>query len=233
MRSFKLKALRTITLLAVAVCAIALSVTPAFAQYYGSYRDTGGGIVSNQRWGFELTQMGGNLGFAPLTLKVTPAQTAVTTITTAQTLDTYPIPAGLMNSVGRILRVCFSGVYTSPGTTAPTLTFALKIGSSVTPITITSAAVSTTASTNMPFSGCYNVVTAAIGATGTDEAHGDLKVNVTANTPAAAAAVYLDTNTAVSSTYDHTAANTATLSIAASLTVTSAQLRMATWDLLN
>jgi hypothetical protein len=228
-----LKALRTTLFSVFAIlCVIAMS-TPGFAQAYGSYRDTGAGIISNQRWGFELLQMSGNLGFAPLTLKVTPAQSAVTSITTAQTLDTYSLPAGLMNSTGRALRVCFAGVYTSPGTTTPTITLALKIGSSVTPISVTSAAISSTASTNMPFQGCYTVVTAAVGATGTDEAHGFADVNVTANTPAAAAAHYLDTNTAVSSTYDHTAANTATLSIAASSSISSATLRLATWDLLN
>jgi hypothetical protein len=224
-----LKIFRTLTLLIVAIAAIS---TASFGQAYGSYRDTGGGIVSNQPWCFENTQLGGSLGCAPATLQLTGAQTALTTITTAQTMDSFSLPAGLMNSTSRTLQVCFAGVYTSPGTTAPTLTFALKIGSSVTPISITSAALSTTASTNMPFQGCFDVKTAAIGATGNDEAHGYADVNISANTPAAAVARYLDTNTAVSSNYDHTVANTAVLSIGASLTVTSAQLRYAKWTLL-
>lgn len=230
MRSSNLKALRTIIM---PILAIAMLAAPMFAQSYGSYRDTGSGILSNQPWCVEPAgQMTGSAGCAPVVLKVTPAQTALTTITTAQTLDSLTLPTGALNVVGRALRVCFDGVYTSPGTTAPTITVALKIGSSVTPISVTSAGVSTTASTNMPFKGCFVVSTAAIGATGTDEAHGELDVNITANTPAAAFAAYADTNTAVSSTYDHTASNTATLSIATSLTMTSATLRMATWELL-
>jgi len=226
------KVLRTIIMPVLAIAMLA-AAAPMFGQSYGSYRDTGSGIVSNQPWCLEPAgQMTGSAGCAPAILKITPAQTALSTITTAQTLDSLTLPAGVMNNVNRDLRVCFQGVYTSPGTTTPTITVALKIGSSVTPITITSAAISSTASTNMPFQGCYDVATAAVGATGTDEAHGYLDVNISANTPAAASTRYLDTNTAVSSTYDHTASNTATLSIAASSTVTSATLRWAKWELL-
>lgn len=216
------------------VAVLCLAVVSAFGQAnYGSYRDTGGGIVSNQPWCNENAQASGFLGCAGTLFQATGAQTALTTITTAQTMDSFALPAGIMNNTGRALRVCYTGVYTSPGTTAPVITVALKIGSSVTPVSISAAAISTTASTNMPFNGCFLVKTAAVGATGTDEAHGVLNMNITANTPAAAVATYLDTNTAVSSTYDHTVANTAALLISASLTVTSAQLRTATWELIR
>jgi hypothetical protein len=222
---------KTLFRVSVVLC---LLVAACFGQAnYGTYRDTGAGVVSNQPWCNEAVQAASYLGCANVLLKATPAQTALTTITTAQTLDSYALPAGLMNNTNRALRVCYSGVYTSPGTTAPVLTFSLKIGSSVTPVAITAAAISTTASTNMPFGGCFLVNTAAIGATGTDEAHGLLNINITANTPAAAVASYLDTNTAVSSTYDHTAANTAALLITSTLTLTSAQLRLATWELVR
>lgn len=216
------------------VATLCLLAIAAFGQSnYGTYRDTGSGVYSNQGWCNEATQSGPTLGCAPVLLKLTPAQSALTTITTAQTFDSYSVPAGVLNATGRALRVCYQGVYTSPGTTAPVITMALKIGSSVTPVSIAGAAISTTASTNMPFGGCFLVATAATGATGTDEAHGQLNMNISANTPAAAVASYLDTNTAVSSAYDHTVANTAALLISASLTVTSATLRSATWELVR
>jgi hypothetical protein len=165
-------------------------------------------------------------------LFVQSAQTALATITTAQNLFNQTLAKNTLNKLGRTLYISGSLIYTSPGTTAPTLTIALVLGA-VTLCSITTAALSTTASTNMPvqFSFLLNVV--STGAAATIEAHGQVTANISANTPAAAAVSYLDTNTAVSSAVDLTAANALKVTIAASLTVTSAQLRQLTVEVVN
>jgi len=160
------------------------------------------------------------------------AQTAVTSVTTAQSMYSLALPARIQNTVGRTLRICGYGVYTSPGTTTPTITIQLTEGG-ITPVAVTSAAVSSTASTNMPFQFCFDLTTAATGSSGTLEAHGQVSINISANTPAAAAATYNDTNTAVSSTLDLTAANTLAVQVAASSTITSVTLRQLTIELVS
>ena len=81
----------------------------------------------------------------------------------------------------------------------------------------------------MPFSFDFSLSVAAGGASAaTIEAHGEVKINITANTPAAAAATYLDGNTAVIGSLNLEQALTLAVTIAASLTVTSAQLLFAT-----
>lgn len=175
---------------------------------------------------------------AQTTLAVFPEQTAVTAVTTAQTLASLALNANLQNVLGRMLKVCGAGVYTSPGTTAPTLTLAVTEGG-ITPVSITTAGVSTTASTNMPFNFCFTIATAAISTaaspatTGTLEAHGVLSANITANTPAAAAASYLDTNTAVSSALNLFSSNTLAVTVAASSTMTAVKLLQMTVELVQ
>lgn len=160
------------------------------------------------------------------------AQTAVTSVTTAQNLATLALNANVQAVPGRTLRLCGYGIYTSPGTTTPTLTLQVAEGG-VIPVAITSAGISATASTNMPFQFCFDLTTVTASATGTVEAHGSFAVNITANTPAAAVATYADTNVAVSSTFNMFAANTLALQVAASSTVTSVQLRQLTIELVN
>ena len=177
----------------------------------------------------------GNSGIAQAhqtALATFSAQTAVTAVTTAQTMASVAMPANLQNFPGRTLRLCGYGIYTSPGTTTPTLTFQLTEGG-ITPVAITSAAVSSTASTNMPFQFCFDLTTVALGAAGTLEAHGELAINITANTPAAAMVTYGDTNTAVSSAISLFAANTLAVQVAASSTITSVQLRQLTVELVS
>lgn len=155
-------------------------------------------------------------------------QTALATITTAQNLISQALNAWLLNRVGRNLRIRGRGIYTSPGTTAPVLSFALNLGASAL-VTITAAALSTTASTNMPFEFDFLLSVAAAGASAASiEAHGKLALNITANTPGAAVATYLDTNTAVIGSLDLETAQTLTVTIASTLTLTSMQLLHAT-----
>jgi hypothetical protein len=154
-------------------------------------------------------------------------QTALTTITTAQNLISQALNSWLLNRVNRTLRIRGRGIYTSPGTTAPVLTFALNLGATNL-VSITAAALSTTASTNMPFSFEFSLsVAAAGGSAATIEAHGEVKLNITANTPAAAVASYLDGNTAVIGSLNLQQALTLALTIASTLSLTSMQLLFA------
>lgn len=160
------------------------------------------------------------------------AQSAVTSVTTAQTMASLAVNANLQNVAGRTVRICGYGVYTSPGTTTPTLTLQITEGG-ITPVAVTSAGVSSTASTNMPFNFCFDLTTVATGSSGTLEAHGAVAFNISANTPAAAQATYQDTNTAVSSAINLVQANTIAIQIAASSTITSVTLRQMTIELIS
>lgn len=176
------------------------------------------------------------LGQNPLTHQVAiasvSAQTAVTSVTTAQTMYSLALPANFQNVAGRTLRICGYGVYTSPGTTTPTITLQITEGG-VTPVAITSAGVSSTASTNMPFQACFDLTTVATGTSGTIEAHGQIAINISANTPAAAMTTYDDTNTAVSSAINLNSANTLAVQVAASGTITSVTLRQLTIEVIS
>jgi hypothetical protein len=159
-------------------------------------------------------------------LSVIPAQSALNTITTAQTLFTKTYGAGFLNVLNRTLLISGYLIYTSPGTTTPTISIALAIcGTTV--CTITTAGVSSTASTNMPIQFEFEVTVTTTGSSGAVEAHGNLAANISANTPSAAVADYADTNTATVSV-NLTSTQTVAATIAASSTISSAQLRLAT-----
>jgi hypothetical protein len=159
-------------------------------------------------------------------LAVIGPQTALTTITTAQNLISKVLGAGALNKLNRTLLIEGTLIYTSPGTTTPTISIAVTLGG-VTLCTITTAGVSSTLSTNMPIQFAFLLNTSAVGSAGTIESHGTVSANITANTPAAAVASYSDTNTAASSAVNLTTALTLLVTIAASSTITSAQLRLA------
>lgn len=156
-------------------------------------------------------------------IRVLAAQTALTAITTAQNLLTQVFAAGALNVLGRRVRVKGSLIYSTTSTNVATISLALKLGS-VTLCTITTAATNTAASTNLPIQFEFEFTTAALGATGTIEAHGRVDANI-GTAAAAAIASYLDTNVAVSSAVSLIAAETLALTIAASAAVPSAQLR--------
>jgi hypothetical protein len=164
------------------------------------------------------------------TLCTLGAQTAVTTVTTAQTIATCAMPTNAMNHGGtspRVLRVCGYGVYTTPGTTAPVPTFQIVIAG-VTQVAITTAALSTTASTNMPFQFCYDLTTVTLGTTGTLEAHGQLSIGIGANTPAAAETTYQDTNVLPSAATNLNTANSFLFQVSSTLAISSVQVRQLT-----
>lgn len=178
------------------------------------------------------------LGTMETALGTFNAQTAVTTVTTAQTMASLALNANAQNVLGRTIRVCASGVYTTAGTTTPTLTFSIIEGG-ITPWTVTTGATSATASTNLQWSFCTDITTAAISTaaspstTGKLEAHGLLRANVSANLPGAALTTYADQNTDVSSAINLFTANTLAVQVAASGTVTSVQLRQMTIEVVS
>lgn len=165
-------------------------------------------------------------------LMVLNAQTALTSVTTAQNLISKALNAGVLNKLSRTLYIQGSLIYTTPGTTTPTMTIAVTLGG-VTVCTITTAALSATASSNMPVQFGFYLTVAATGSSGTIEAHGFVNANISANTPAAAAQNYLDTNTAVSSAINLTNALTLNVTVAASSSINSIQLRLASIELEN
>ena len=165
-------------------------------------------------------------------LFIQTAQTALTTITAAQNFFNKTLAAGVLNKLNRTITINGAFIYTTPGTTAPVMTIALVLGG-VTLCSITAAALSTTASSNMPvqFSFTFNVV--STGSSGTIESHGFVNANISANTPAAAANTYNDTNTAVSSAVNLTSALALQIQISSTLAITSAQLRQLSIEITN
>lgn len=157
------------------------------------------------------------------------AQTALTTITTAQNLISQALSKGLLNKLNRMLRVRGTVIYTTVQTSF-TVTIALKLGA-VTLVTITTPAI-TNAQTagQLEFDFLFSV--AATGAAGTIEAHGSISVQGGSGLGVAVPR-YLDQNVAVSAAVNLTSALTLTTSIAAGAAMDSAQLRLASIQVLN
>lgn len=120
-------------------------------------------------------------------------------------LMSYPIGAGGLNVLGKGLYVWCAGLYTTAAVQTPTVTISVKIGSVTVLSTVSQA--TTAAQTNFPWNLECFINTAAIGATGTVEAHGILDILLGASATAPVSA-YNDANTAVSSAIDLTAAQT-------------------------
>lgn len=152
-------------------------------------------------------------------LNVQGPQAALTTVTTAQTMFSYTIPVGLQNILNKTFLVQGQAMF-SNGATTPAITIALKIGST----TLVSVVGANNANTNSnaPLNFGFTFQTTAIGATGTDEAHGWLENAVSAAWSAGVAvAAYTDGNNAASAAYDHTISNILTVTIAATAALTT------------
>lgn len=120
-------------------------------------------------------------------------------------LQTFALPAGVLNVVGKVLRFSTAGNYTTAGGQTPTIRIRAYLGS-VAVIDMISAA-TTAAATTMPWKAEGIIVCSAVGASGTVEAHGSLFLTL-GTTAAAAGAVYHDVVTAASSAIDLSAAQT-------------------------
>jgi hypothetical protein len=96
----------------VIVCLLALGGYMT-AQSYGSYRDTGGGLVSNQPFCNEVTQVGGSYGCAGVIVQnaVTTTAQAAANVNTAQNLVSTVLPANLLLKAGKTLTVKGGGTY--------------------------------------------------------------------------------------------------------------------------
>lgn len=233
-----------IAILAAAVAMLAPALSQA--QFAGVFNGPSTSVTCQASPGIYFDQQNGIVSacgtphtLQPLetTLGVFNAQTAVTTVTTAQTMASLALNANVQNVVGRTLRVCASGVFATAGTTTPTLTFSIIEGG-ITPWTVTTAATSATAATANQWHFCTEITTASISTsaspstTGTLEAHGLLAANIGA-TAGTALSTYADQSAAVSSAINLFTANTLAVQVAASGTVTSVQLRQMTIQLVQ
>jgi len=189
--------------------------------------------------GLILDQVGNNLYIFGLSariptllraaLKVLGIQTALTAITTAQTLLSYAFVAGNLNLIGRTILVSGDGIYSTTSANVATVTIALTLGG-VTLATITTTATNTAASTNLPFSFTFKATVAATGTSGTFTSNGSVKINL-GTAAATAITEFLATNSAVSSAVNLLTAETLLVTIAASAAVPSATLLNATVEL--
>ena len=190
--------------------------------------DKGALIADVQTPAVEMVDSQGNTHGMESTLLLLQAQTALTTITTAQTLFTLALLAGALNKTNRALRISGTIVFTV-GTGTPTSTIVLKLGT-VTLATITTAALQAVTNGQLTFEFLVSVATS--GSSGTLEVHGSVKTQLGASgTPAIAE--YLDVNTAVSSAVNLTAALNLVATLAASTTMSGATLRQALVELVN
>lgn len=156
------------------------------------------------------------------------AQTALVTLTTAQNLFSQTLNQGVLNKLKRTLRVAGSLIFTTAGT--PQITVALKLGA-VTLVSIQTPAIGN-AQTNGQINFEFWITIASTGAAGTLEAHGLIGVQG-GSSLAVAIPQYADQNVAVSSAVDLTSSLALAVTLAASSTVSSAQLRNAVVELVN
>jgi hypothetical protein len=185
-------------------------------------------IADVQTPAVEMVDMQGNTHGVESTLLLLQAQTALSTITTAQNLFTLAFLANALNKTNRALRVSGAVVFTvSAGT--PTCTIVIKLGS-VTLATITTAALAASTGGQIYFEFLLSV--AASGSSGTLECHGTVQAQLSTSL-GTALPQYGDQNTAVSSAVNLTSALTLAVTIAASTTMASAQLRQGLVEVVN
>jgi len=196
-----------------------VSVGPPQASQISGVQGTILDKVNNMLYTFGVGRVLALMQSAVLQLGI---QTALTAITTAQNLLSYTFGAGALNVAGRTFRVNGAVIFATTTANVASLTIAVKLGT-VTLATITTAATNTTAGTGLPINFDFTVTTATTGATGTLYALGGVKVDLN-SAPTGSTTEYLINNTAVSSAVNLTAAQTLTVTIAASAAVPSAQL---------
>lgn len=182
-----------------------------------------GSLIADVQSGIvDMVDMNGNVHTLGAALTLLQAQTALTAITTAQTLFTLALPAGALNKKNRALQIQGFILFTvSSGT--PTTTIAIKLGA-VTLFTVTTAALAASTNGQLFFDILISVV--STGAAGTLEAHGQVTAQLS-TALGTAVAQYQDQNVAVSSAVDLTSALNLVASIAGSGAIASAQLRQA------
>jgi hypothetical protein len=164
--------------------------------------------------------------------------TALATISTIQQAGEVQIPSGYLNFLGKSVRVCGEVASVPVGTAVPTYTLTLGPNFSTSPITLVSWTYAGTALTavNQVANFCAVMTTAATGATGTLEVHGNLTQAIasTGLPSSTTAAVITDGNTAASSTVNLTGPLVLAVTYAsATANTTSATLRQLTIEAIN
>lgn len=177
----------------------------------------------------ESVDQAGNARALQTAYQILQAAAALVTITTAQNLISQALQKGFLNKKSRTLRIRGFVVFTTVQTSFTT-TIALKLGA-VTLATITTPSI-TNAQAGAQLQFDFLMSVASTGSAGTIEAHGEIGVQG-GSAISAAVPRYQDQNTAVSSAVNLTAALTMTVSIAASAAMDSAQLRLASIEVLN
>lgn len=134
----------------------------------------------------------GTENVAQMRLAASGSQPPLSAITTAQTLVSYALNAGLLNRKGRKLMVRGKLVYNTTSANVATITIALTLGG-VTLCTITTAATNTAASTNLPVSFEFLLKVTSTGVAAAIFTHGEVKADI-GTAASTAIAHFLDSN---------------------------------------
>jgi hypothetical protein len=154
------------------------------------------------------------------TLQALGIQPALTNVTTERTLLSQTFGAGALNVVGRTIRVSGSLIYSNP-TGGAVITLLATLGGAG--ATISTAATSTTAASDMPINFSFTLTVAATGAAGSMVVVGNVNADI-GTSDTAAVATYLAPTAGTSGPTDFLTAQTLTVMIAASVSVPSVQL---------
>lgn len=186
-------------------------------------------IFDRQNGIAESVDQNGNARALSTILSLLQAQTALTTITTAQNLISVTLNKNAFNKKNRTVRVRGFIAYTTVQTSFTT-TIALKLGA-VTLLTITTPSI-TNAQTGAQMQFDFTLSVVSSGSAATIESHGEIGVQG-GSAISAAVPRYQDQNVAVSSAVNLTSSLALAVTIAASAAIDSAQLRFATIEVLN
>lgn len=206
--------MKTLSKVVAVLCLAFVGFLPAFAQAnYGTYRDSGSGIYSNQGWCNEVSAGTGTVtGCAPdvISSAYTTTAQATANVSTDQNLVAVALQPNQLLKVGKTLIVKGAGTYSLGA--ASTVAIKVKIcavsgcasGNVVTPCTWTTASNANTGVTSSFNFECVVGASTISGANSKVLGHGMAGVEVgAANT--AALAVFGDVTTAETAVLDLTA----------------------------
>lgn len=158
-------------------------------------------------------------------------QSALTTVTTAQTMFSVSIPANALNVVGKVLKIEGEAMF-SNGATTPAITITALLGST----TIFSCATAANANTNVSSPLLFNIAAAVTtaGSSAKVECHGTvLECYTAAWASGTLIQAFTDGSTGASSAFDSTGALTLTVKIAADAALTSVTPRLCIAQIIN
>lgn len=157
-------------------------------------------------------------------------QTALTAITTAQTLFSVPLSAGALNLVGRVLRVRGYVIFNTTAANVATITLVLKLGG-VTLGTIVTTATNTAALTGAPLEFDFLIAVTTAGSSGAVVVSGGVNVQLGATVGAALTPFALPAADVTG--INLTTADALAMTIAASAAIPSAKLQLLTVELVS